>query len=69
MSNTGGKIAVLLTKEQAEFLIGNCDSNIELGLRMLDGIVNKSNAVKIVGLLENFNGIKKACKDALDEAR
>jgi len=69
MSNTGGKIAVLLTKEQAEFLIGNCDSNIELGLRMLPGIVSESNAAKIVDMLGNFKSIKKACKEACDETR
>ena len=52
-------VIVELTKEQATFLLENCDTNIGYGLNFLQS-VSRETAEKLVEQMEMFKGIKAA---------
>lgn len=59
------EIAVILTPEQAAFLIDNCNSNIEFGLKaIMVGGYSREAIEKLVALMESFKGIRKALQNA-----
>lgn len=49
---------VELTKEEHQFLLGHCDSNIAFGLASLQGL-SEDNARRMVDILEQFKTLKK----------
>lgn len=62
---SNGPAPVVLTTEQKEFLLMNCDSNIELGLRSLGTLRDRDLIERMVELLEQFKGIKKAVQESM----
>jgi hypothetical protein len=67
-SNSPPDRVVYLTKEQHEFLVRNCDSNIAVGLSSLQHIPAGDTAEKLVVLIEMFKGVKKALEDSEERA-
>lgn len=69
ISNSGGMVFVQLTPELAEFLIENCDSNLEMALKLLDSLgsldLGRESLERIVALNEKFKAIKEAALKAL----
>ena len=63
-SNNPPHVIIELTKEEYDFLIENCESNISLSLSVLNGLKSRSQAQKIVELLEKFKNIRKKLLDA-----
>lgn len=55
---------VALTQEQYEFLLNNCDVNIEFGLKSLQMLETKEAIEKMVVLMESFKAVKKSLKEA-----
>lgn len=63
---------VPLTKEQFDFLLDNCDTNMGMGLGILlqqaqAGVMSRSAAEKTVALVEQFKGVKQTLKQAEKE--
>jgi hypothetical protein len=71
LSNNGPYVMVPLTKEQFDFLLDNCDTNMGMGLGILlqvrAGVMSRSAAEKTVALVEQFKGVKQALKQAEKE--
>lgn len=63
-SNNPPYKVVELTKEQYEFLLDNCDTNISMGLEALPAMQSNESIQRIVDLIEQFKSVKKALKDA-----
>ena len=61
MNNNPPYAVVELSKEQYDFILRNCDSNIRAGLSILTttGKTSEPMEVKIVELIEQFKNIKK----------
>lgn len=73
-SNSNGMVFVEMTPELAKFVIDNCNSNIEMGLRMMDptGValgsrldLSREALEKVVELNEKFKMLKNATERAL----
>ena len=47
-----------LTKDQAEFLLSNCETNIRAGLTFLNECKDRDTAKRLVKLTENFKAIR-----------
>lgn len=61
MSNNPPDVILELTSAQAAFLMGNCDSNIAFGLSaMQNSELSRASVEKLVALMEEFKGIRKA---------
>lgn len=60
-SNSPPAIIVPLTTEQADFR--NCEANISLGLSLLQD-ANRSTAIKVVDMIEQFKSIKGSIRVA-----
>ena len=60
-------VVVELTKEQARFVVKNCDSNISATLNALCSGAEFSRSAQeaLVDLMENFKGVKAAVEKAL----
>jgi hypothetical protein len=54
-----------LPREIAEFIIENCDSNLRLGIQLLDKSENEIQGRKIVRLIENFRTLKTIVEKAM----
>lgn len=74
ISNSRGMIHVEMSPELAEFVIENCNSNIEMGLKMMDptGIaagskldLSREALEQIVALNEKFKMLKNATERAM----
>lgn len=57
-------VIVEFTQDQAEFIIKNCDSNINFSLALLQAGLSRPESEKLVSLIENFKAIKEAVEDA-----
>lgn len=57
-------VVVELTKEQAEFLVHNCDTNVGYALGMLQ-TVSRGTAEKLVEQMEMFKGVKQAIEKGM----
>ncbi len=68
MSNNPPEVTVGLTKFQAEFLLSNCDSNIEMGLNSLSAGMSRDTTVKLVALVQAFKGVKAAVEKGMADA-
>jgi hypothetical protein len=66
MSNNPPEVVIHLTREQAEFLLKNCDANLTLSIGLLDGVSDRSIAERIVKVVEAFKTIKEATKRGLE---
>lgn len=73
-SNSKGMVFVEMSPELAEFVIENCNSNIELALKMMDptGVagggsldLSREALEKTVALTEKFKMLKNATERAL----
>lgn len=70
-SNSNGMVFVEMSPELAEFVIENCDSNIQTGLKMIDpmGEFSKTQTrggiERVVSLNEKFKMLKNATERAL----
>jgi hypothetical protein len=47
-----------LNQEQAELMMTNCNSNLTLGLQLLNGVKSRENAEKLVKFNEFFKTIR-----------
>lgn len=74
MSKNNGMVRVEISPELAEFVIENCNSNIELALKMMDptGVaagskldLSREALEQIVALNEKFKMLKNATERAL----
>jgi len=69
MSNSNGMVFVELPPEIAEFLVNNCVSNIEMGLKLLDPLgpvdLKRPAQEDVVGMIEKFKIIKNATERAM----
>lgn len=59
MSNNPPAAVLELTLVQAEFLMNNCDSNIEFGLKGLQTMESAESAARLVAIIEQFKDIRK----------
>lgn len=66
MSNNPPFVVVELTKEEFEFLVGNCESNMEFAMKamMSDPPLSRASLEKLVDLNEQFKGIRDKLKAA-----
>lgn len=70
-SNNAPHATVLLTKEQYDFLIHNCDANIRQAIGALDpcgpmsGKLSLSTMEKLVELTDSFRSLKQAAERGL----
>lgn len=73
--NQGRKIFVELTEELADFVVENCEKNLEAALSVLmashggsngrgENLLSKESMVRIVEMNEKFKAVLKAVKDA-----
>lgn len=60
MSNNAPHAVVELTEEQYTFLLHNIDSNLVLGLELMQGTQDRSTAEKLVKLNEDFKSLRDA---------
>lgn len=58
-------VMIELPREIAEFIIENCDSNLRLGIQLLDKSENEIQGRKIVRLIENFRTLKTIVEKAM----
>lgn len=69
ISNSNGMVFIELPLELAEFLVNNCNSNIEMGLKLLDPLgpvdLQRPQAEDVVGMMEKFKIIKGATERAM----
>lgn len=69
LSNSNGMVFVELPRELAEFLVDSCNSNIEMGLGMLNPLgpvsLQLPQAQEVVGIMEKFKAIKGATEKAM----
>ena len=69
ISNSNGMVFIELPKEIAEFLVNNCNSNIEMGLKLIDPLgpvdLHRPQLEDVVGMMEKFKVIKTASERAL----
>lgn len=69
ISNSNGMVFVELPVEIAEFLVNNCNSNIEMGLKLLDPLgpvdLQRPALEDVVGMMEKFKLIKAATERAM----
>lgn len=63
-SNNPPYVTVELTKEQYDFLILNCDTNLRMTLTYLQGVKERDMGEKIVSLIESFKSIKTTLEKA-----
>lgn len=64
--NLQGKVPVLLTREQVEFLKRHCESNMMIGLHALQSGVSQNAAEALVSLIEQFKSVKKALEESVE---
>lgn len=64
-SNNGPEVQVGLTRDQAEFLVKNCEANQAFGLTALQDMRDEGAARAMVALIEQFKAIAAATKEAL----
>jgi hypothetical protein len=58
-SNNPPDVILELTKQQAEFLLKNCNSNITMGLKLIDmPDVSRGTLERAVALMEEFKAIR-----------
>lgn len=64
-------VMLVLTKDEAAFLMENCESNIQMGLKVLAGVQagswSREVAEKTVALMEQFRPIRDKLKPLLDD--
>jgi len=65
MSNNPPEVTIEVSRELADFILTNCDTNIGFGLAALQGVEDRNAAEKMVALLENFKSLKAATERAL----
>lgn len=66
MSNNPPEVLVGLSLEQAEFIIKNCDANVQFALsRLMD--VEEDTARKMVEQMEQFKALKSLVEKAIKE--
>lgn len=58
MSNHPPDIELGLTREQAQFLMNNCDTNIEFALKAMLTLQSREAAMEMVALMEQFKAIR-----------
>jgi hypothetical protein len=63
--NNPPDVVLELSSKEAEFLMRNVDSNIEMGLNLLNGPISKGGAEHIVDLLENFKAVRAKLQKGL----
>lgn len=63
MSNNPPDKIVELTQEQYEFMLRNCDKNIEFGINCLQHL-DRPAAVKMVAIVELFKEVREALRIA-----
>ena len=59
-------VIVELTKDEADFLEGNCDANIQMALGLLQNTKNRSTAEKLLKMYEFFKSIRTKVRNARD---
>lgn len=65
MSNNPPYKSVYLSKEEYDFLMENCDTNIVFALNAMQNLdMGRSSLVKMVELLEKFKAIKSRLEKA-----
>lgn len=69
ISNSNGMVFIELPVELAQFLVDNCNSNIETGLKLLDPLgpvdLQRPAQEDVVGMMEKFKIIKNATERAM----
>lgn len=66
MNNNPPYKIVELSEEQYRFLLENCDSNLEFGLRaMMSGDFSRQTLEQLVDLNEKFKSVKTALERAI----
>lgn len=60
--NNPPAVVLELTKEEAEFLLDNCDTNIRMSLGMLTK-VSQSTGERLIKLIERFKSIRKKLRN------
>jgi len=64
-SHNNPPITIEIDAKLADFVLDNCDTNIELGLKLLQSYGdNISTAYKLVEMVENFRALKNAIVNA-----
>lgn len=58
-------VLVELTPELAAFLLDNCDSNIEFGLKTMPTMESEDLIRALIKNMENFKSIRQAVRNAL----
>lgn len=61
-SNNPPDVVLELTKEQAKFLLENCDSNITLALGLMMEVRDRSSAEMLISMNEQFKTIREKLK-------
>ena len=57
-------IVVELTPELADFLLDNCEANIEFGLKAMSTMESRDLIEKLIENMEKFKSLRQAVKDA-----
>lgn len=65
MSNHPPEVTVELTRELAEFVVENCDSNLVLGLQLTQSLQDRDKLEQLVALNDRFKKLKDAVKKGL----
>ena len=59
--SNGAPFAILeLSKEQYDFLMNNCEANMQMGLNLLPTVTRRETAEALVAQLERFKAIRAA---------
>ncbi len=56
--NNPPAVILELTQEEATFILDNCESNIAMGLNLLQASTSEATARKVVDMMENFKTIR-----------
>lgn len=64
--NNPPEVTINLSRELAEFLVKNCESNMEMGLLTMQTITSRDLLERIVDLTEKFKALRVATKEGLD---
>lgn len=70
LSNNPPKAIIELDKEMTTFVLDNCESNLRLGVILLQNMMdtdNRAGAEKVVELIEKFKKLKKIVEKASDD--
>jgi hypothetical protein len=63
--NDESTVFVELTREQAQFVLDNCDANLEFGLKAIQGDFSQETVVKLVENMEKFKELRTAVRKAI----